>query len=212
MPTLSPAGTIAKLRTGRVDLFRSPSPFPLPAGERVAKRGGRASRVRGTVLVLLASLLVAGCGFQPLYGRGPAGSATDQLAAVRVHPIPDRLGQILSNYLRDELNPLGRPSSPDYVLAVHLKEEAEDVALRHDETATRVNVTVTATFALRPAGGEKPLFQGVSSVTTSYNVLRAPYSTLISSEDVRSRALRDIASDIRTRLATFLQARAAAAP
>ena len=51
--------------------------------------------------------------------RGGA-NASDQLAAIRIEPIADRSGQVLYNALRDGLNPLGRPSSPDYRLRIAL--------------------------------------------------------------------------------------------
>ena len=160
-------------------------------------------------LLLLVPLLAA-CGFQPLYAERGGTSASDQLAAVRIEPLPDRSGQVLYNALRDGLNPLGRPASPDYLLRVQLQESSEELAFRTDETATRVNLTLTAAFSLIPAAGKEPVFQGVSRTTTAYNVLASPYATLISSEDARARALGDIAREIRSRLAIFLSRQASA--
>ena len=160
--------------------------------------------------LLLGIPLLASCGFQPLYADRGGATAADQLAAVRIEPLPDRSGQELYNALRDGLNPLGRPASPDYVLRIQLEEIAEELALRTDETATRVNLTLTAAFALLPVDGKEPVFQGVSRTTTAYNVLTSPYATLTSSEDARSRALGDLAREIRQRLAIFLTRQASA--
>ena len=160
--------------------------------------------------LLLGIPLLASCGFQPLYAERGDVAAADQLAAVRIEPLPDRSGQVLYNALRDGLNPLGRPASPDYVLRIRLEEVSEELALRTDETATRVNLTLTATFALLPIEGKEPVFQGVSRTTTAYNVLTSPYATLTSSEDARSRALDDLAREIRQRLAIFLTRQASA--
>jgi LPS-assembly lipoprotein len=160
--------------------------------------------------LLLGIPLLASCGFQPLYADRGGATAADQLAAVRIEPMPDRSGQELYNALRDGLNPLGRPASPDYVLRVQLEETSEELALRTDETATRVNLTLTAAFALLPVDGKEPVFQGVSRTTTAYNVLTSPYATLTSSEDARSRALGDLAREIRQRLAIFLTRQASA--
>ena len=148
--------------------------------------------------------LLASCGFQPLYAERDGSSAADQLAAVRIEPMPDRSGQLLYNALRDGLNPLGRPASPDYRLQVRLDEDREELAFQTDETATRVNITLTAVFALFPVDGKEPVFRGVSRTTTAYNVLTSPYATLTSSEDARARALDDIAREIRQRLAVYL--------
>ena len=160
--------------------------------------------------LLLGIPLLASCGFQPLYAEHGDVAAADQLAAVRIEPLPDRSGQVLYNALRDGLNPLGRPASPDYLLRCRLEEVSEELALRTDETATRVNLTLTATFALLPIEGKEPVFQGVSRTTTAYNGLTSPYATLTSSEDARSRALDDLAREIRQRLAIFLTRQASA--
>ena len=162
---------------------------------------------RGAVLALP---LIASCGFQPLYAERGDVAAADQLAAVRIEPLPDRSGQVLYNALRDGLNPLGRPASPDYVLRIRLEETSEELALRTDETATRVNLTLTASFALVPIESKEPVFEGVSRTTTAYNVLASPYATLTSSEDARSRALDDLAREIRQRLVIFLTRQASA--
>jgi LPS-assembly lipoprotein len=161
-------------------------------------------------LLLLGLAFLAACGFQPLYAERGEATAADQLAAVRIEPMPNRSGQILYNALREGLNPLGRPASPDYVLRVKLDESSEELALRTDETATRVNVTLTAAFVLLPIEGKTPVLEGVSRTTTAYNVLASPYATLTSSEDARARALDDIAREIRQRLAVFLTRQASA--
>ena len=156
-------------------------------------------------------LMLSACGFQPLYGEHASGAnASDQLAAIRIEPIPNRSGQILYNALRDDLNPLGSPASPDYRLNVKLDESTEGLALRSDETATRVNLTMTAVFALYSGNGKAPVFKGQVRTTTAYNVLDSPYATLTSEEDARGRALTDVAREIRTRLAVFLTRQAKA--
>ena len=172
--------------------------------------GGRERQASGTgvcrfSLLLGTAILASACGFRPLYGEHAVGAnAADQLAAVRIEPIADRSGQVLYNALRDDLNPLGRPSSPDYRLHVKLDENLEDLALRTDETATRVNITLTATYALFSGDAKEPVLKGVTRTTTAYNVLDSPYATLTSQEDARARALDDIAREIRTRLAVYL--------
>lgn len=155
-------------------------------------------------LLLGTLLLASACGFQPLYGEHGGATASDQLAAIRVQPIADRSGQILYNALRDGLNPLGRPASPDYLLRVRLDEFAEEQALRTDETATRVSLTLTAAFALFAGDAKEPVFQGVSRTTTAYNLLDSPYATLTSADNARARALDDIAREIHSRLAVYL--------
>jgi LPS-assembly lipoprotein len=147
---------------------------------------------------------LAGCGFKPLYSSGADDEtiATD-LATVRVEPLRDRTGQQMHNLLRDRLNPNGQPVGPNYVLQVHLTESLTKLGVRRDETATRANLKMEAEFFLRAVGGEAAVLSGRSSSTTSYDILSNPFATTVSEGDARERALREVADDIRTRLALY---------
>lgn len=148
---------------------------------------------------------LAACGFQPLYGRKGTqnSSAAAEMAAVRVDPLRDRVGQQLHNFLRDRLNPDGQPVSPSYRLTVALVETTTELGVQRDETASRANLRLDADFALLDSAGEQQLFRGRSSSTTSYDILRNPFATTVSEEDARERALREVADDIQTRLALY---------
>lgn len=164
---------------------------------------------RGLCRLLAAAPLagLVGCGFQPLYGSKGAGDpgAAAELAAVRIDPLTERVGQQLHNFLRDRLNPYGQPVSPSYRLKVALVETRTELGVQRDETASRANLRLDADFALLDAAGEQQLFQGRSSSTTSYDVLRNPFATTVSEEDARERALREVADDIHTRLALYFR-------
>lgn len=157
---------------------------------------------------LLAAAALAGlaaCGFQPLYSNKTTqnSSVAAELSLVRVDPLRDRVGQQLHNFLRDRLNPQGQPVSPSYRLTVALVETTTELGVQRDETASRANLRLDADFALLDAAGEQQLFQGRSSSTTSYDILRNPFATTVSEEDARERALREVADDIQTRLALY---------
>jgi LPS-assembly lipoprotein len=157
----------------------------------------------------LAAMLGGGlgaCGFEPLYGdRGHAGEgATAEIASVRIAPIADRTGQQLYNFLRDRLNPRGIPDDPRYMLAVTLEEDTEALAVQRDETATRVNLTLEADFVLLDVPSGKRVFRGRSRSTTSYDILRAQYATLVAASDARRRSARDLSDDIANQVALFV--------
>ncbi len=162
----------------------------------------RRAGVAGCVFFL--ALAMAGCGFQPLYGRGDNGlSAQDQLASVRIQPMPDRVGQQLHNLLRDRLNPRGQPANPAYSLQVVVSETLEELGIRKDETATRSNLIVAANFVLSDGRSGKELFKGRSRSINSYNILESQFATLFSESDARKRALREISDEISNRLAVY---------
>ena len=156
------------------------------------------------VTVVLPMLSLGACGFEPLYAKKADDSTVSaDLAAVQVAPLRDRVGQQMHNFLRDRLNPQGQPTAPDYLLQVQLKETLDELGVRRDETATRANLRMDAQFFLRPIGGEATLLSGHSSSTTSYDILDNPFATTVSEDDARERALREVADDIRTRLALY---------
>lgn len=146
----------------------------------------------------------AGCGFQPLYGQRDNGtSVTADLAAVRVDPLRDRVGQQMHNFLRDRLNPDGQPVSPSYRLRVRLSERSRKLGVRQDETATRANLRLTANYSLLDYNGGGELLSGRSTSTTSYDILDNPFASTVSESNARERALREVADKIQARLALY---------
>ncbi|MFQ5773831.1 MAG: LPS assembly lipoprotein LptE [Kiloniellaceae bacterium] len=168
-------------------------------------QSGGLGRSAAVAFGLAASLLITACGFQPLYGRPGDGRPApgDELAAIRILPLPDRIGQRMHNLLRDRLNPRGQPPDPAYLLNVSLTEAIEELGIRKDETASRANLTLRARFSLHDAASNEVLFSGRSSSTNSYNILENQFATLSSEADARKRALRELSDDIRLRLGIY---------
>jgi LPS-assembly lipoprotein len=162
---------------------------------------------RHAALLLLAVSVAgpAGCGFRPLYGDA-GGASARQLAQIEIVRIPDRTGQRLRNLLIDRLTPEGQPARPDFRLAVTVTESVSELAVRKDESATRANLSLNATFDLTYIGGKEELtHQGFASSINSYNRLTSDYATLAAEDDARERGLRMIAEEIRLRIAAALQ-------
>lgn len=156
-------------------------------------------------LILAVGLLTSACGFRPLYGdRGVAGpGAQASLETIRIEPIADRTGQQLYNFLRDRLNPRGKPGAPQYLLSVKVDEDKGTLFIREDETASRANLTLRAKFALRRADTGKEVLDGVSRSTSSFDILSDEFATIASEEDARRRSARELSEEIRTRLAIY---------
>ncbi len=158
-------------------------------------------------MALLAGIAVglAACGFQPLYGGadGQAVTPVGHMAAIRISPLPDRIGQQMHNLLRDRLNPTGQPRKPAYVLGIRLSESREDLGIRKDETATRANLNLSAQFTLTATDSGSRLYGGQVNSVSSFNILTSPFATGFSEADARARALRELADDIRTRLGIY---------
>ncbi len=157
-------------------------------------------------LSLAGLLALSACGWQPLYGRvdSTGGNAAPQLATVHILPIADRTGQNLYNELRDRINPSGSPSQPHYDLVIRLDEQTTQMLILQDQTASRTNLTLTATFQLYQRGNAKPVLQGTSRTTTTYDLLNDEFATIQSTNDARRRGALTLADDIATQLAVFL--------
>ncbi len=160
-----------------------------------------------SVTLVAIGLTLSNCGFKPLYGRHSSTANTgmiDRLATIRINPIANRVGQQLRNRLLDRMNPQGSSKNPTYVLTIRLKESTRHIAFRRDEIATRANLNLTATYALREISSGAFVFRANSQATTSYNVLDADFATLSARSQARVRAVTLLSDAITTRLAVFL--------
>ncbi len=160
---------------------------------------------RTAALLIGIALALSACGFTPLYGGADsqAISPVAHLAAVRISPLPDRIGQQMHNLLRDRLNPIGQPPKPDYQLDLRISESRQELGIRKDETATRANLNLAVQFILKSTQTGKALYSDRVSSVSSYNILTSPFATEFSEADARGRALREIADGIRTRLGIY---------
>ncbi len=156
-----------------------------------------------TFAPLLVVLVLGACGFRSLYGTDATGDAPGELATIKIKPIADRLGQQLRNNLLDLLNPRGRPANPRYLLTVGIDQSTQRLAIEKDAFATRANLRLLAKFSLQEPDNPEIVLSGKILVVSSYNILDSEFATLMAEKDAKTRAAREIAHDIRTRLAAF---------
>ncbi|HEX2887483.1 LPS assembly lipoprotein LptE [Vineibacter terrae] len=161
---------------------------------------------------LLLMTLVTACGFEPMYadrtGTAPPdqqtaqGSVQNDLFSTRVTTIQDRVGQMLRNRLIDRLNPHGEPAQPIYYLVIRTHEQKDSVLTRSDEFSTATNLRLSVDYEVRDPQGNV-LTTGYSRTITRYNTLESQYATIAAEDNARERATRELAEDIRAKLAVF---------
>ena len=182
------------------------------------------SRRRG-VAALTAVFLLAGCGWRLLYERPSADPASGgvgaELAQISIDPITQqsrvdplsgsnevlydaRAAQLLQNYLKDSLNPYGRPRSARYHLAVELRLQTTGAVSLGNGDVTREDLTMTADYQLNDTKGQAVL-KDSAHIVTSYDILREPFADLASRRDAQDRGARELAQAIQTRLSVFLR-------
>ncbi len=170
--------------------------------------GGRLLGPGVVCLLLGAAVVLSACDFTPLYGRSEtqALSPVDHMAAIRIKPLADRIGQQMHNLLRDRLNPYGQPRDPVYRLELAISEARQELGIRKDETATRANLILSASFTLHEIESDRLLLEGRTSSVNSFNILTDQFATDFSEADARGRALRELSDNIRVRLGIYFSA------
>jgi LPS-assembly lipoprotein len=155
---------------------------------------------------------LGGCGWAPLYANFETAPADEELRAVRVQPIPERIGQRLALALRSSFNPAGEPTPQRYTLQVMLQTVRQDLGVTTQGIGTRGRLDVYVNFTLNDSRSGAPLLQGASHVAESFDIVANEYSTVVAEDDARIRAVEELRRDLLDRLTVFLQRRAAAPP
>jgi LPS-assembly lipoprotein len=157
--------------------------------------------------LVLPALALAGCGFRPMYGRGPTGTAVAQgLETVRVGVIPERNGQLMRRRLEERMGSGG--ALPRYDLRVGLGYGIDQQGFRRDGTPSRVRVTATANWFLYDANQPPRLVaRGTERAFDAYNIPENQFFAAEASRQATERRLIDqLAEDIVRRLSVRFEA------
>ena len=158
-------------------------------------------RLRSLSALAAASLLVAGCGFTPLYGDA---GGSPSLSRIAVTTQDDRLGYRLREQLEDALG-WDRGAPPLYRLETVVEQNRRPLGRRIDDTATRYELTVRGAWTLTPVAGGAAL-TGTEAVTTTYAAADQPYAAIAAQQDGEDRAASELARLIRVDLMRALSA------
>jgi len=157
------------------------------------------------LLLLLSPLpgLLGGCNLHPIYAASERAAVLPALAAIEVSPQSGSRDVYFRNYLIDELNPEGRSVPTEYDLTVTLRQQDDALAIQLDDSATRYNLILGASFVLTRRSDGQVLYSSATRRVVSYNVRGDPFATLIAEQDAGRRAAREVARQIRTVLGLY---------
>lgn len=160
------------------------------------------------ILTLAACLVLAACGFEPVYGTRLDGSSTSrELASVGVVQQSTRLGQLIRNELLSTIAPAGQQEAQAYVLEL-LPQAAEEVVIRDFDTGVlRRSFRVEAAFRLTEPGSDSELYSGRTFAQASYDRTGTPFADMRARIAAEERAAREVGADIATRLAAYFASR-----
>jgi len=164
-----------------------------------------ASRRARAAILAGAGLLLAACGFQPMYGESRGDATRAELQAVRIGLIPNRAGQELRRYILDRTQNGGREAPALYQLEVSLTEQRQFFGIQVDQTATYSRFVLTGYYTLRDLKTNQVVFSGNTSAYSSYNIANDPFNTIVAESDARDRAVRSLGDDLIARVALYLR-------
>ena len=154
--------------------------------------------------LIIAFLFIVSCGWKPVYYQDSAGEKYQQTAVVEIEKVPNYEGRLLTQKLRDILNPTNEQVYKTYVLKTQLVENLDtEQGIVGDNTATRATMRMTANFQLIDKKSGKTVIDESTFAISSYNILTMPYPTITAEEATRKRLVDNVAEQIGTRIAVY---------
>lgn len=142
------------------------------------------------------ALLVAACGFAPLYAPVNGGPA---IGPVEIAEIEGKAGHVLRTELDRILAPERAGGGTPMQLEITLREQVVPLGITLDESATRAELRLIANYVLTPATGN-PIRGSVSTVV-NYEIPTAAFGEIAAQDDARERAAETMAQRFRAELA-----------
>jgi LPS-assembly lipoprotein len=166
------------------------------------------SKLLSGALALSLAASASSC-LQPLYGEASHPGLVEDLRAIEVAPISNRVGHYLADDLLTDLNGTGQiASSPKYRLTVTVSLGTQTPTVNSEiNAASSATVTGEATYILTKVDGGAQVLTGTAQAAAAYDRTLQRYSDMRAARDAEIRIARALSSEISTRLASALAAR-----
>ena len=162
------------------------------------------SRLIGALAALALGGALAGC-FQPLYGEASHPGLVEELRAIEVAPIKDRIGHYLGDNLITDLNGTGQTPAPKYRLTVTVSLATTTPTVSSlTNVATSATVSAEASYTLNKIDGGAQVLTGTANAFAAYDRSQQRYNDLRAQRDAEIRLARSLSSEISLRLASAL--------
>ena len=165
------------------------------------------SKGLGAFAALVLASGLAGC-FQPLYSEAAHPGLVEDLRAIEVQPIKDRIGHYLADNLTTDLNGTGQTPTPKYKLTVTVSTASSSPTVSSlTNIATSATMTADARYTLNKADGGAQVLTGVASANATYDRSQQRYNDLRAARDAEIRLARSLSEEISLRLSAQLAAK-----
>lgn len=158
---------------------------------------------------VVATLPLAGC-LRPEYGQFAEGGPglQNDLQAIAIEPIPERIGHYLGDDLVRAFNGTGSHPLPKYRLFVSLSEGVQTPIL---DTVSGINTAATlvvnANYRLEDFATGLPVTKGTAFVFKSYDRTSQRFADVRAARDAEIRDAEQLADLLRLRISAALSER-----
>jgi len=147
---------------------------------------------------MCGGLLLAGCGFTPLYGTQAGARLLHELSSIQVTAAEGVIGVQLRNTLHDNLQPYDREGATRYHLA--LDYDKSTYAMLTSPTTSQIRrytLILNVDYELSDSVTQNLVQAGKTSTHASYNVVvDNVYATFVAEEEAALRAARQIGQQL----------------
>jgi LPS-assembly lipoprotein len=162
------------------------------------------SRGLGAVAALALAFGLAGC-FQPLYSEAAHPGLVEDVRAIQVAPIKDRIGHYLADDLTSDLNGTGETPPPKYRLTVKVSTGTSTPTVNSlTNVATSATLTGQAEYTLNKVDGGEKVLEGKAIAAAAYDRSQQRYNDLRAARDAEIRLARALSAEISLRVASEL--------
>lgn len=164
--------------------------------------------MKKVIYSLVVLLCLAGCGYKPLYSSSNDGlGVVAALSSISIQEPDTRAGQLVRNNLLSSIRPAGTEGENLYKLV--LKPELSQSTLVENKAPgiKRIRLRLAVSYQLIEARSGSEVNSGKTFSTVSYDIIREPVADLQAESNATSRAAREVAADIHTRLAAYMAGR-----
>jgi LPS-assembly lipoprotein len=181
-------------------------------GTYVVKLGAVSAMRKLTVLAML--LVIAGCGYRPLYATDESGmSIATELSNIAIQETGTRIGQQIRNRLVSTMRPAGQEGQDTYrlvltpVLADTVQADQGLMDVNGRRGIKRSQVRLIVSFDLYDQRTGKVVKSGKSFSNVGYDILYEPIADRQAKANATERSVLEVSTDIRTRLAAYMASR-----
>ena len=164
--------------------------------------------MKNAIYCLVVLLSLAGCGYKPLYSSGSDGrGVVASLSSISIQETESRAGQLVRNSLLSSIRPAGTSQENLYKLVLNPELTQSTLVEQTLPGIKRVRLRLTVSYQLIETGSGSEVNSGKTFSAVSYDIIREPVADLQAESNATSRAAREVATDIHTRLAAYMASR-----